>query len=892
MADADKRRTLMDVRAILVTGLAACASAPAPKGPEPQLKPPALRLPDDARPVRAAVELTIAPSAPGFAGTASIELAVARPVRVLWLNATHLEVASAQLSARGRTLPARIVPGGNDFVGFALPEEVPAGPATLVVSYRGVLSRKDDTGLFAETVGADSYVFSQFEHCYAREAFPSYDEPAYKIPWRLTLHVPKDDAAVSNTAIESEHVDGELRTVVFGETKPLPSYLVALAVGPFELLDAGTTHAGVPLRVVVPRGLADQAAYARANLGAVIDALERFLGTPFPYAKLDLVAVPQMGGAMENAGMITSFVPGVLRRPDEEDVGFRQGFVELMAHEGGHQWFGDLVTMAWWDDIWLNESFAEWVQVRIAETMHPEWRAFTSRVRNRNAGMAADAQIAARRIRQPIVTMDDIANAFDGITYSKGATVLHMFERWLGSDTLRDGMRRHFAAHAYGTATASEFLASVSAAAGHDVAPAFATFLDASGVPEVRVGLDCSGGAVTLRLAQQRYLPLGSAGSAAQTWKVPVCLRWGTGTAVAERCLLLEDKERAEPLGGACPEWLVANAEGTGYYVPIYEGDLLERLAQHVDRLTVPEQRALLDDLGRLMAGGRTPARRALGLITALARSDDPIIAAGAAANAALDHTFTVSDADRPAYQRFLVETFGARARALGWQPRPGENEDTRKLRTRLLGLVADVGQDPELVREGRRLAEAWIAGDHKAIHPDVVPTALTVAAHVGDRALFDKVRARLAVTADVRDRGLLLRMLGGFRDPKLLDEALGLLVDPSTDAREVGQVRWGATVDRVNGARTYAWIRDHFDAVRARTSEFFQQSMFYVGGMCDEESAARVERELGERARTVVGAPHVLAEDVESIRLCAAARTVEEPEVKAFLSTYRAARK
>jgi alanyl aminopeptidase len=869
---------------VLVVFLAIGSAAAAAS--EPDLTPPGLRLPDVARPVRQALDLTIVPTESTFTGIAAIDLTIARPTRVLWLNAERLEIAGAEVTAGGATSAAKVVPGGDGYVGFLLPQPIAAGPATLRVRYRGELSRKDASGLFVEKDGADTYAFTQFEHMFARRAFPCFDEPAYKIPWRLTLHVPKDEVAVGNSPVEREIPGTPQKTVVFAETKPLPSYLVALAVGPLAVLDAGKTKSGVPLRVIAPRGLAEQTGYARQTFAPIMDALEAFLSTPYPYPKLDLVAVPQMSGAMENAGLITSIATLVLRRPGEEDVYFRRLFLRVIAHEGGHQWFGDLVTMAWWDDLWLNEAFAEWIEVHIADVLHPEWRAVTERLGQRNDGLEADAQIAARRIRQPIERKDDIANAFDSITYHKGSAVLHMFERWVGADVFRAGVHAHFARHAHGTATSADFLAAIGAAAGRDVAPAFATFLDANGAPELDVTLACTGGRPTVTLAQRRYLPRGSKGNAAQTWKLPVCLRWGVGGAENHRCQLLETEAADVALDAqSCPDWLVANADSSGYYVPIYDAELTRRLLAHTDRLTSAETEALLEDAARLTTDGRAPARTSLELAARFAEAEDPVLARIAATTANLEMSFLIPDAAWPAYRRYLLKAFGPRARALGWTVRAGDDEDTRLLRAQLLWLVAGVAEEPELVGDAGRRAGAWLDGDRAKVAPDVVDILLPVAAHAGDRALFERARRRLAATTDPIDRMSIILMLASFRTPKLADEALalGTELDPREGRRILSFARW----DRVNAPRAYAYVRDHFDELAKNSDDIWHAGLVSVSGFCDADDAARIVKELGPRAAKLQGGTRVLAKSVEKIELCAAARAYAEPELTKFLSSY-----
>ena len=512
--------------------------------------PPALRLPAGARPVQYAVDLTLSPESETFSGAIDIDLEMDAPVRVLWLNATDLTVGDASFTIAGRTVRPRVVPGGDDFIGFETDDPVGPGRAGLHISYTGKSSEKELSGIFRQKEGDDWYIFTQFEATDARKAFPCFDEPAYKVPWQITLHVKKGLSAVSNSPIaaETESPDG-MKTVRFAETKPLPSYLVALGVGPFDFAEGppvGSKH--VPFRVVVPKGQAAAAAYTVRSTPDLVALLENYFGTPYPYDKLDFLAVPLMGGAMENAGLITFGRRLILTQPEEERLERQRSFAAIAAHELAHMWFGDLVTMKWWDDIWLNESFASWIEYKIVEQWKPDWDAPVDRVLDRNRAISEDRLVSARRIRQPIESSDDIQNAFDPITYEKGSAILTMLEQWIGAERFQKAVQRHLSAHAWGSADSADFFASLSGEAGKELEPVFRSFVDQGGIPLVTVRVVCAKGSPpSLELAQRRYLPVGSKGSADQVWKIPVCVRYGSGENVSRQCALLGELVGQDP---------------------------------------------------------------------------------------------------------------------------------------------------------------------------------------------------------------------------------------------------------------------------------------------------------------------------------------------------------
>jgi len=337
-----------------------CCHALAEQSPSP----PAFRLPADVvAPVRYRAELTIVPDQDTFTGTVEIDLHFAKSTSILWLNAEKLVVKDAALTVGSDKMPARTISEPKDFVGFAFDHPVGPGAAMLRVTFQGEISRKDMQGIFQVKDGNEWYVYSQFENISARQAFPCFDEPGYKVPWQLALHVKRDQVALSNTPIvsETESSDG-MKAVKFAETPPLPSYLVALTVGHLDFVDAGTVgRKNTRIRIVVPHGRGGEAKYSAQTTPTIVNLLEDYFGIPYPYDKLDEVAIPLAGYAMEHPGLVTFGAQIILAKPEAQTLGFQRGWTSVAAHELAHQWFGDLVTTAWWDDTWLNEGFATWM---------------------------------------------------------------------------------------------------------------------------------------------------------------------------------------------------------------------------------------------------------------------------------------------------------------------------------------------------------------------------------------------------------------------------------------------------------------------------------------------------------------------------------------------------
>jgi cytosol alanyl aminopeptidase len=875
-------------------------AAPA-SGRAPAPAPPALRLPDQARPTSYDVDLTLDPARQDFSGRISIALELRRPADHLWLNAHEIAVDAAWLSLGRERLPAWASPAGKDYLLVRFPTAVGPGPARLTIDYRGKARRHDGDGIYQVEEAGAHYLYTQFEATDARQAFPCFDEPSYKVPWRLSIRTRAGQVALANTP-PVEEIDGQRtgqpgwKTVRFAETRPLPSYLLAFAVGPFEFVDAGKSRSGVPLRIVVPRGRAGEVAYPVEVTGTVLARLEDWFGTSYPFSKLDSIAVPVFNaGAMENPGLITYQQSILVTKPGESTRDGQRRYAEIAAHELAHQWFGNLVTMQFWDDIWLNEAFATWMADKISTRWKPEWGGEVDRVSSRSRVMGQDSLGSARMIRQPIETAGDIANVFDGITYNKGAAVLRMFERWIGEDTFRAGVRAYLARHAWSNAAYPDFVAAISAAAGKDVRPAFDSFVTQTGVPLVSFDLDCAAGRPpVLRLGQRRYRPLGSNLPADRLWQIPVCVRYGSGMRSEGRaCTLLTQAQAELPLPDSktCPEWVQPNEEAYGYYRTLPQGKLLDRLlVRSATVLSLPERIGLLGDTNALVSSGDLGPESALALVERLARDPSHRVV-----EASLGIVKRVDDmvpaALRPRYERFIQQYYGERARQLGWRSRPGESDDIKELRPDLLGLVAQEGNDRALATEARTLVERWLQ-DRSAIEPELVSTALVVAAYHGDAALFDKVYAAARATragakgGERQERSRLLSTLAAFRDPALVDRALAIGLSGEFEPREAMVLLQAPFRQAETRARGHSFWKTHYDQIAGRLPEGMRAGpVRSLVSLCDEQYRPDIESFYRPRLSRLAGGPRVINQTLEQLTLCAQARKAQSPGVAAFFS-------
>ncbi len=875
------------------------APADAPSQPEAI---PLGQLPEDVTPLHYTLWMEVVPSRERFRGRVDIRVRLDRATSVIWMHGRDMNVTEAEVLPEGEEgVPATFEQMDESGVAaLRLDREVGPGEVELTLTYDAPFDRQLK-GLYRVDTGGDAYAFTQFEATSARLAFPCFDEPRFKTPFDITLAVEPAHEAVSNTTPANERTVAGMKEVRFTETLALPTYLIAMAVGPLDIVehdpipDNSVRERPLPLRGVAARGRGDQLAYALEHTAALLEYLETYFGIPYPYDKLDIIAVPDFAsGAMENAGAITFRETLLLLDPDDAPESQRRGFAYVMAHELAHQWFGNLVTMPWWDDIWLNEAFATWMGTKCVAAVHPDYHADVGMVRSVHYAMRADSLVSARQIRQPIDTNHDIRNAFDAITYRKGGGVLEMFERWMGQDTFRDGIREHLSRHRFGTATADDLLDALSQLAGSDVGTPFNTFLQQPGVPLIAAARTCGDDGNAMTVHQSRYLPVGSTGERERTWTLPICVRYGVGREVHDTCALVGEAEARIDLGERCPDWVMPNAHSAGYY-----------------RWTMPAE-----DIARLTGAGwrHLDERERLGVADNLAAAyqaatlDGPAVFANAARFASDDSRYIATqpmgllsfardhiasdDEERGRVEAFAERTYRARARALRWGPRRGRAEDgeTALLRASVLSFLAHTGQSARVRREAASRGRSYL-GDDDELHPEAVESnlvglALTVAVQEGDAAFFERLRERVLGSEDALFRRQGLSALSSTHDPQRTDAVLSLSLDERLHVNEVTVPVAHQLSMRETRAAAWAWLQEHFDEVFSRVATTRAgYAPWYVSGFCSEERAAEVEAFFGSRIEALPGGPRNLAGALEAIRLCAARTEAQRESTLRFFA-------
>jgi aminopeptidase N len=891
-------------RALLLASLLGCASSPqvpAPPAPLPSAPaataafvvppPPDLRLPAIARPARYDLALWLDPHATAFRGQVSIDLEILSRTRVLWLNATDLAIDSATLAVNGAASAVRPFPGGDDFVGFALDREVDVGKARLSIAFHGKVDAERSRGIYAVHEGdGEPYLYTFFEMTDARRAFPCFDEPGYKVPWKLSLHVPAGDVALGNAAVARERPEDGGKVVELAESPPLPSYLVAFVVGPFDVVDAGVAgHHGTPLRFVVPRGRGAETGYAARVTPRIVGLLEDYFGMPYPYGKLDVAVVPRYWGSMEHPGLVALGQPLTLIAPAESSPQREMQYADIAAHELAHYWFGDYVTMAWWDDLWLNESFATWMDTKITDALEPSWNYGLERTRMAFWGMSADALPTARTLRGRVASKTDLASAIDNdITYFKGASVLTMFEAWLTPEVFQKAVRAYMAAHAFGSATADDFLAALDAVKP-DAGAAFAGFVDRPGFPFVSVAVDCDGGQRAVTLRQRRYLPFG-AQAPEETWRVPVCARYPKGGKdLGVACALLEGDTATVPIDApSCPAWVMGNADARGYYHVAYTPDALRAALSTRAGLTLAERASALHDASALVSSGDLPLADALALVPDSAAATERHVVRAGLRLVRLTRDAAMDDAENARFDRFLHAAYGRRAAELGLVRKNGDDVDASLLRPEVLEMDAVRGEDPALRKRAHDLALAWLR-DPQTVSPELVDPILAAGAATNDQTLFESILGKARAETDHTKLAQLFAALGAFTSPELARRADALVTEPAFDVRDsIGVL---ATQFGQHATRALAWtfMKASFDvfASRMRNDELAFDLVELTKSFCDTAHEADVKAFFEPRAAKVDGMEHAVSMAVQSIDVCASAFAKNRPGLDAFLAKY-----
>jgi aminopeptidase N len=759
------------LRATLVAGLTLSlggAALAAPEAPFRFDQAPG-RLPKDVVPLTYTINVTPDPEHLTLRGSETVTLDVRHATRTIVFNALHMTYNSATVDG---VAAAAVVPNdATQRTTLTTRTTLTPGRHVLVLAYRGKMET-EPIGLFRQNYlapggKAGTMISTQFESTDARRMFPCWDEPAFRARFSLSVTTKSAWTAISNTPVVARVTHGKTTTTTFGWTPKMASYLVVLSAGDLAGVSGVDTH-GTRHEVWAVRGQETNATYALKNSIAILAAYDDYFGVKFPLPKLNSIAVPGgFGGAMENWGGIT-YNDQILLLPPTATIGQRKEIYSVQAHEMAHQWFGDLVTMGWWDDLWLNESFASWMSARQTDLANPTWKWWEEEDGSKEGAMNADARITSHPIQTHVENELDADAAFDSeITYSKGEAFLRMLEQYLGPDTFRTGIRSYMQARKYSNATGADLWNALSAASGKNVAAIADAWISQAGFPLVNVTATCdASGNRTIALHQERFLLAGN--DPEKLWQIPVGIASGNG---APTYTLLTKRDQGGIAAGRCDEPLRANAGDVGFYRVAYDSTTLAVNAHAFTTLPDADKIALLDDQWALTTAGKADIGTFLAMASAMGDDRDDrawTIIVGSLGQIERYERGTPNHDAFAAYARSILKPL---ITTLGWQPKPGDT--SAELRQSVIAALGQWGDPDAIAYAHARFAD--FVRNRASLPPDQQSAVLTTVATYADEATFEQLHTIAKTAHDQTEGERFYGALMRVRDPKLAQRALAI---------------------------------------------------------------------------------------------------------------------
>jgi len=825
-----------------------------------------------------------------FAGTETVKLDVASRVRQLVLNALELKIETA--SVDGKDLPASAIKTDtrNELLTLALPSELASGEHTLTLRFAGKINEQGQ-GLFymryqEQGSGARKIMLgTQFEATDARRFFPCWDEPVFRARFQLTVVVPENWLAVSNMPIESEKKIAGGKEVRFAATPPMSSYLNVFVAGELDFIESrsGPTQ----LRVIATKGKAEMGRYALEATAQILQYYNDYFGVAYPLPKLDQIAIPGgFGGAMENWGGITYYESKLLFDPKSSSAETKQDIYEVLAHEMAHQWFGDLVTMAWWDNLWLNEGFASWMGSKCTAHFNPQWEVWLRREFPRDpsrrvgiareAAMEGDARSTTHPIQQPVATEAEANSAFDDITYKKGQSFLRMLESFLGEDVFRKGIRRYMAAHRYSNTTTADLWKALSEASGKPVGEIAAGWTEQPGFPVVKVKREQGG---NVSLSQERFT-VNFTNAPPLEWKIPLTY---AVVGQAPAALLLTGK--SGNIHDIPPDRaLKLNVNGAGNYRVEYDQPSWKLLLGALKNLGVADRVNLLSDAWALVQADRAPIALYFELVEKLPASTE--LAEREQIIHVLDfiNTLLSGSPEHEKFQRYARSLLRPAFDAVGWETKPDEQPATTNLRASLITALGNLN-DSEIVQDCRQRFKAYLTNP-ETLAPDLRPAVFSVVGRYADESTWNELHQLGLKTTSIEEKQHYYDALAAAIDPKLVTKTLPIgLTDELPTSRAVFLV---LRVARESGHPDIAWdfARANMKALLAKTDALganrYAPSLFTF---FTDESRAEELRTYAKNSMPAASAPEV-AKAVDEIQFRAEFKKRLAPQLGAWVDT------
>ncbi|HEV2249809.1 MAG TPA: M1 family metallopeptidase [Candidatus Limnocylindria bacterium] len=728
------------------------------------------RLAKDVRPTRYALQFDLDLERWTSTATGTIGLTLARPARQITLHSVDLAIRT------GGDVASVTYDDESQTATLTLATELPAGERELRLEWTGEIAEKL-RGLYRSTRPGERYAVTQFEAADARRAFPCFDEPEFKARFTVQLIHDAGLAAISNMPIDrTEQLPNGRQRTAFRETPVISSYLLAFTVGPYDATPMLRSKTGVECRVWLPKGTAEQAIFARDSHARAIEWLEAYTNIPYPFApKVDAIGIPDFeAGAMENPGAITYRTTLLAADRKTASTATFKAVFSVAAHELTHMWWGDLVTMAWWNDLWLNESFASFVGETCTAALNPDWRFARDIVAQNTPAFNLDSLLSTHPISMAATNVDEANERFDAVTYLKGQGVLRMIEHYLGADDFRSGVRVYLDRHKWANATAGDFWRALDQASGRDVTGLATAWITEPGHPLVTCGVRETPAGLTVDLAQARFFADPSVPPTAQVWPVPLVFRYGTRDGTVEELRhLFETASGSVDLPGAT--WYFPNGGGVGFYRYALDDRSIALLAKEITKLAPEERLSLLDGQWALARANKATLGQVMDLVAALKGEDDLYVLRSLAEILAwLDHNVVTGAAARP-FREVVDATFRPQLETLGWENREDDTPDEREKRQLVIGALGHAAAAADVRAEATRRITAHLDGVTR-LQPDVAGPIASVAAILGDTALFERYVARMkeAQKSDAQEEHRFRMALTDFRDPAIVTRFAG----------------------------------------------------------------------------------------------------------------------
>jgi aminopeptidase N len=840
----------------------------------------AQRLPGGVTPKHYALRFVPDIAGESFTGTARIEVDVEAPRPSIVLNALELAISDARISQAGRTSQASVVLDAEKQQATLTPASpLSRGPARIDLAFSAPFNRQL-AGFYLATTSKRKYAVTQLEATDARRMFPCFDEPALKATFDVSVVLDDGDIGISNGRQLSD-VPGPAagkHTVTFATTPRMSTYLVALLAGDFEC--AAGSAGDIPLRVCATPGQAALTRFALDATKGVLDFYNRYYGIPYPFEKLDQVAVPDFSfGAMENTAAIVYRDSELLVDSTTAPIRQKREVASTVAHEIAHQWFGDLVTMRWWDDVWLNEGFATWMSAKAVDAWKPEWSAGAEQVQTTTTALWADSLAGTRPIHAAAETPAEITQLFDFIAYQKTGSVLRMIESYIGPEPFRQGVNAYIAKHAHGNASAEDFAAALAAASREPIDRTLRDFVRQPGVPLVSVTSACHAGQTTLSLAQHRFFYDGERlrQPSAELWAVPVCVRAPGAKPV---CHLLTTQQDSFTIPG-CPDAVFANASTSGFYRTAYTPDVATRLAA-AKSVGPDEHLLLLADQWALVFGGSLD----LGQFLDLAEAMKPRVE-----RLPLEELYwplmsvrqdIASAADRPALEEWARTLVRPLVAEMGLKSRPDDSDEQKKYRSAVVKFASEIGRDPMVEADLLAVARSYVAGDTQ-VDPALVDPAFGAVARSGDATLYERFVELSRNPANPLDRDRYVYSLAAFEDEALVRRTLERMMTPEVRGQDMFGIMFTAFGNPAGRRAAWAFLKANFDAAVGKAGTAFGPGVVaVVGFVCEADLIADMDAFF--TAKKVPGSERALAQGLERARYCVDLKQRQEPVLHRWL--------